>query len=428
MGWQSRVGVDALAELRSLVLRLALLALDGSVDVDACEGDAGPEGVERRDGVFEDDDGGDDDDDALDAFPDAVAHGGDALEHHVRHLLVRVEAHASHKDFVRRAGGVGERRERRGRRRAPARESDGDAQEHGDEGDDAEQIDVVQLHLHAPHHLFGQHVARRKGEIGPHSGGESGPVEARLREAREHNPADDRQERQHERQARYIAQEYRAEDYGEEGLHRLDGVREGNRHLPEANVGEHVAHRVNERQRRDSPQELRRHRRELARPRQIHQPREARPDGEVHVRAEHRVREHLENLLVVDVEADGEGVPRDEEGADVEHFRARARSVRVSLVEAGGGGGGGGHGRGGAGRGRGAAGGGGRRGEGWRRRRRRALCAARPCSRRERRSGRSPRGPPRAASRPQWPGDRCPLNRSHSSVTKHTRTTQEKSV
>lgn len=44
----------------------------------------------------------------------------------------------------------------------------------------------------------------------------------------------------------YLPKEQHGEKDGEEGLHGLDGVREGNSDLAQAHVGEHIAHRVHQ--------------------------------------------------------------------------------------------------------------------------------------------------------------------------------------
>lgn len=47
-------------------------------------------------------------------------------------------------------------------------------------------------------------------------------------------------------QSMYLPKEQHGEKDREEGLHGLDGVREGNGDLAQAHVGEHIAHRVHQ--------------------------------------------------------------------------------------------------------------------------------------------------------------------------------------
>ena len=103
-------------------------------------------------------------------------------------------------------------------------------------------------------------------------------------------------------------EEEHGEDDGEEGLHRLDGVREGDGHEAEGEVGEGVGEDVYDGERRDGTQDVGAHDDGAAR---RGEPREAEHAAheELHGRRCDGLEPDLEQLLVVDVEEDGEGVP-----------------------------------------------------------------------------------------------------------------------
>mmetsp|Transcript_34958 Transcript_34958/g.87527 ORF Transcript_34958/g.87527 Transcript_34958/m.87527 type:complete len:230 (+) Transcript_34958:275-964(+) len=148
------------------LLGLLLLDLDVAVAAHAKERKRSAGGVERANGVVERNDGGHNDDDTLDALADAVGDGRHALEHHVRQLLVGVEADARHERLGHNAGeglcagGAGRECQtvhgKRNRR----------TQKHAHNRDDGEEVNVVQAGLDAPHHLFGEDIAAGEGEIG----------------------------------------------------------------------------------------------------------------------------------------------------------------------------------------------------------------------------------------------------------------------
>jgi len=77
------------------------------------------------------------------------------------------------------------------------------------------------------------------------------PVEGSFRCGGQGDAADDGQQREDDGQGGLVSENERGEQNREEGLHGLDGVREGHCHLAQAHVGERVAQRVHQGQRQD---------------------------------------------------------------------------------------------------------------------------------------------------------------------------------
>ena len=308
-------------------------ALGLGVGEDAGESHGGAERIDGGDGGVEEGDGGDDDDDALDAVADGVGDGGELLEDHVGDLLVGVEAEGGDEGArgcgleVDARGGEGVR----GEFGAFHEAGDGQEQEEGHDGDDGEEVDVVEGAGFREHELLAHHVAGLRGDVGGHGGEEAGPVEGGLGEGGQRDAHDDGHERGCHGGVGRVAQEHGGQEHGETGLQGFHGVREGDRHLAQRHVGEQVAQSVHARQGQDELQLRGGDRGPLVQPRRPREQRQRAADGELRARDHHRVREHLEQLLVVDIEPYVERVPEAERRSQSQRLRQRRLLARRVL-------------------------------------------------------------------------------------------------
>lgn len=110
----------------------------------------------------------------------------------------------------------------------------------------------IQCRRTLAHELLGQDVPGLEGEVGAHGGQEALPGEGQLRGGGQRHAADDgEQAEQHGRGGR-LAQEHGRKEHREEGLQRLDGVRERHCHCAQADVRQRVSQSVHGRQWRDA--------------------------------------------------------------------------------------------------------------------------------------------------------------------------------
>lgn len=149
------------------------------------------------------------------------------------------------------------------------------------------------------HEFLGEHVAALEGDVAAHRGQEALPGEGELGGGGQGHAADDGEEGEDDGRARLLAQEQRGQQHGEEGLQRLDGVREGHGHGAQADVGQRVAERVHRRQGRDPGDRLGGRLGRRVQPQRPHRRRHRRADQELERGDRQRVREGLEHLLVV---------------------------------------------------------------------------------------------------------------------------------
>mmetsp|Transcript_10599 Transcript_10599/g.36629 ORF Transcript_10599/g.36629 Transcript_10599/m.36629 type:complete len:305 (+) Transcript_10599:1289-2203(+) len=195
--------------------------------------------------VLENEDGGRNHDHALQAVSDRVGDGGNLGQDGVGDQDVGESAQPGEEGPPQQPrGGLrgdrGEPASRCGSLLQPARIQKvrhGEHHDAGAGGDAGEEVDLVQnVRVHASllglvglggHVLLAKHVSELEGEVAAQSKDKAAPSEGGLSERGEDHPGHNWHEGEHADHARNGAQDDRREDGGEEGLQRLDGVREG---------------------------------------------------------------------------------------------------------------------------------------------------------------------------------------------------------
>mmetsp|Transcript_34144 Transcript_34144/g.74965 ORF Transcript_34144/g.74965 Transcript_34144/m.74965 type:complete len:414 (+) Transcript_34144:199-1440(+) len=243
---QLKGGPGARASFFSRVLRELLLG--NRVGEGAGDSKRAANGAERRELVAEDEHRGEDDADALDRVGDRVRDRRHLVERDKGDLVVRVvvkavQDHLAHEPEGRHLGGrLGPRRQKG---RALVVECERERHAEGHDGEDA--VEVGRAHVLADglvHGGLGEDGARGEGDVGGDGAVEGLPGEGELLERCERDAGDDWQQRGVDGPLEDGAEDEEGEDAREDGLGRLDRLRERDRASAKRDDGAGVAEGV----------------------------------------------------------------------------------------------------------------------------------------------------------------------------------------